>query len=692
MQHAVVGFEFTGDELLEGGFIPFREGLTVVYGLNGAGKTRLIEGMRAALTGVKSEVGLSLLVRLHTPTEQDLNSDSAGGQRAPGVGLLLAIADQFAELDDYSFRDLRLQVADGIINRYIREAFTRDRGSAFDANVPPELVEEVAADRLFLMHPAGTSRLPSWEVWPVADLAGEWVAAEVDRLAHIDDAFDEDDPDGLDVFNEAHWRTPIRWDELLVGSDVRLMPRTVVPYSGQVSPFEKFHGFSISGAIDFGLDVLSSSADPNSDTIAYIGEIVTRATNADPTSPSRSNVEDTLGSLALELEMLATKSIQEMLLDAPEPALGLAPAIRRFSGPAAQWSFRRARSQRLISLDGLSRAERIWAGDAIAEALYWHRRDHLARPGDELRPIVAILDEPESALHRSAEAHTARALVRRATDPRKVVIAATHSPELLDVTDARILEVKRDGGRNGRSIVRELDLNERAALDDLGLTPSDLLRWPRVFLLVEGAHDEALLDAYFGNRLRAARVQILPLRGVTKLPSTIDSRVLFDSTEAHLVALVDNHDPRVINAAWAQALANRQTGTLEAATSALADAINGHEEEARFLREWLTAALRRGLQNRVTPYSLQAKDIIEYVPVGSLIQSHTSWDAVRSEHAVDLEAKKGMPRDFKKWIERRYDVHVTPDLIRTAAQDSASTPAELEQLMKALEAIAQRRD
>lgn len=54
MQHSVVGFEFTHDPLLQGEFLPFHQGLTVRYGLNGAGKTRLAEGMRAALTGVRS--------------------------------------------------------------------------------------------------------------------------------------------------------------------------------------------------------------------------------------------------------------------------------------------------------------------------------------------------------------------------------------------------------------------------------------------------------------------------------------------------------------------------------------------------------------------------------------------------------------------------------------------------------------
>lgn len=739
MKHAVVGFEFTGDPLLEGGFIPFDDGLTVIYGLNGAGKTRLVEGMRAALTGVRSNVGLSLLVRLHKPTERDLQLDSVRGLRTPGTGLLLAIADEFSQPQDYFLDEpLELEVADGIVDRFIRESFADTRPTAWGIDVPQELVEEVAADRLFLMHPAGSARLPSWDVWPVADLAGKWVAGNVDRLIRASDDLDEDD---MDPFHEVYWGTPIRAgaaESLVTRTDDGLAPTSVAAYSGQVSPFQRMLGFSMSGSIDFGLDVLSPSDDPDSDTIAYIGEIVTVAADAeswqwlrdsskqltagDALSSGR-RVADSLNSLdwairqrsddddaepdegmsknfetadllareiATELEMRAAASFQMMLLDSPTPQLALTPTIMRFSRPAAQWSFRRATSRRYIGLEGLSRAERIWAVEAISDALYWHRRDHTARQGDELRHIVSFLDEPEVGLHRSAEAHTARALVEKAKDPRRVVIAATHSPELLDAADARVLEVKRDGGQDGSSVVRELDLHDRTALEDLGLMPSDLLRWPRVFLLVEGAHDEALLDAYFGGRLRAARVQVLPLRGASKLPGTIESRVLFDFTEAHVVALVDNQLPLAISEAWTQALAARQTGTLEAATSTLADSIDGQEEEARFLREWLTSALRHGRETRVTPYSLRAKDIIEYVPVESLVPTHASWDTLRSEHADDLAAKSGMPRDFKKWLERRYKVLVTPDLLRSAARDASRAPVELEQLMKFLEASAQR--
>ena len=662
-------------------------------------------------------------------------------QPTPGAGLLLAIAEKFALAADFeSSADARRYItvskANEIIDRFIGAQFD-ERGA------PAELHDEVAADRLFLMHPAGTAADPGWDVWPVADPAGTQVAEALERLNRADDEVEALawSDDGMDAFHEVYWSTPLRWsaaEKIVTRTSRGLYPNTCVPYSSDVSAFEPYRGFTVQGAIDFGLDVLPATSDPNANTLDYIGEIVILAAASagmweysDKSAPrdsvryalssgwslenARTHIEDQVrsrsssdhtaedaddmstltklvdrlaGEVAVDLEVRAKASIEQMMIDAPTPVLQLTPAITRFSRPAVRWLFRRAEGGRLINFEDLSRAERIWAGAAVTDALYWHRRENSSRSGDELRPVVTILDEPETALHRSAEAHTARALVDRARDPRSIIIAATHSPELLDAREARIIEVKRGGGTRGASVVRELDLADRAALGELGLMPSDLLRWPRVFLLVEGAHDEALLDAFFGDRLRAARVQMLPLRGATKLPGTIDSRVLFEFTGAHLVALVDNQDPQQLGVAWAQALENRASGTLETATAGLADAVLGDGDEARFLREWLTSALRTGVENRVTPFSLKAKDIIEYVPVSALLDTHASWDVLRAEHAAALAARKGAPKDFKKWLEVTYKVAITPDLLREAARCVDRVSHELERLMKTLEAIA----
>ena len=64
----IVGFDFTGDPLLDGDFLPLRPGLTVLYGLNGAGKTRLLRGIRAALLGIADDVEIGMVVRAERHT------------------------------------------------------------------------------------------------------------------------------------------------------------------------------------------------------------------------------------------------------------------------------------------------------------------------------------------------------------------------------------------------------------------------------------------------------------------------------------------------------------------------------------------------------------------------------------------------------------------------------------------------
>lgn len=69
MECAIVGFDFTNDSLLSGSVLELRPGLTVAYGANGAGKTRLLRGMNAALSGVQSDVSIALIVRAQRPSD-----------------------------------------------------------------------------------------------------------------------------------------------------------------------------------------------------------------------------------------------------------------------------------------------------------------------------------------------------------------------------------------------------------------------------------------------------------------------------------------------------------------------------------------------------------------------------------------------------------------------------------------------
>lgn len=82
----------------------------------------------------------------------------------------------------------------------------------------------------------------------------------------------------------------------------------------------------------------------------------------------------------------------------------------------------------------------------------------------------------------------ANALALVPAEPGRCVIVATHSPELLNLPSARHIHTRRE--ETGCSSLVSLKAVDLAALHDLGLSPSDLLRRQRAFLLVEGEHDE----------------------------------------------------------------------------------------------------------------------------------------------------------------------------------------------------------
>ena len=113
--------------------------------------------------------------------------------------------------------------------------------------------------------------------------------------------------------------------------------------------------------------------------------------------------------------------------------------------------------------------------------------------------------------------------------------------------------------------VSELTAVNRSAMPELGLQPSDLLQRSRAFLLVEGLHDEIVLRELIGTELEKLHVVVLPLRGATQLPSVLDSRFLFDFSEAVIIPILDNISPGPMVAAWQEAVVIAATKGTDAA-------------------------------------------------------------------------------------------------------------------------------
>lgn len=728
----IVGFDFSGDAMLRGSRLAFQQGLTVLYGLNGTGKSRMLRGIRGALLGVQNDVNVSLIARaVDTSGITEFTRRTRLRWSPSARPLALALAQELADSDDFTAspgrrsaeRVLTPEAVSAVIRRHIEER-------AGDQH--PQFRSEVLEDRFFILSPSGTEGSPSWSAYAVADSSRPAATALTLAVADASKSFPDGDLDEdkwaeeFDGYVDRLRAVPVlesAAQAFIAHGPVsrRVQPTSVSLYIANEGDLESGAPITLMGDIDFGLDVLDSERDADEATGDYFSRLVAGVLEDDLRldegaefdgtfplgKPARLQIlwrrlddaqrvvaqvllEQTVEAAASQLSQAVSSTLGDVLLDPLVARLEVAPAGLRIGAPSLEWRFHRA-SQDWVNVDlsGLSKAERQWSERAINEAIYWHQRNNDEQRSDKLRPLVYLLDEPESALHRAAEAFMARSLRERAEDPRRALFVATHSPELLDTTDARLIGLQHTRDHNEAS-VRDLDLSQRGALNELGLTPSDLLRWPRVILLVEGLHDQVLLDHYLSSRLRAARIDVLVLRGGTRLPLTVDSQVLFEHTEAHVVGLVDNENAENLRTTWERAQAASVQGDTARAIEIVLDGVPRERPESDFVRDWLTKALERGVDGRITPHALERADVIEYLPVSSLVPGATSWEELTSQHRHERETVRGTAKEFKSWLRITRGVEITEESLRHAAAGTP-VPRDFERLMKTLEAISARR-
>ena len=269
-----------------------------------------------------------------------------------------------------------------------------------------------------------------------------------------------------------------------------------------------------------------------------------------------------------------------------------------------------------------------------------------------------------------------------AQDPRIRALVATHTPELLDLTTARVYEVARESGQRR---VRQLGAVVRENILELGLHPSDLLRRQRGIVLVEGTHDQIVLDVMFGELFRSLRVDVVPVRGATQLtPAKIGW--LFEYTPAHVFVMLDNISTGEVARLWQDATGELAISGLDAATAVLDAAPCLKTDEGKILRQLLQDGLKQGRESRITPHGLSRPDIIDYLPVESLVPGGGNWNELRRRHVVARANKKNVPKDFKRWLSTELQADFGSDAVREAVEASDRIPSDLLRLAKEIEA------
>ena len=754
--------------------ITFGDGVTALYGRNGAGKTWGLNAIRESLAG-RAAAGTHLLVSVADNTEQQIWLYNLLYHRAA--------REQWDESDGplVDFMTIALR-------KWFEEVDRRFPVREGRRDVPEQMIEELARSQYLVLVPTGVTD-QRWDVWVCADPRSTdfpVTATELDRfdqierttstlLGDIDDIIEESpkwqdlasslerqiqecqkattgqpedlsdslqdvltemrkvsgDPTEFELeqaVNDWSFRAPLNWlvtpvagwiwQNESVGDDIgtffedsgrsfQKMQNDGLPMPiarvGQVEEIPwVLHDEAVNEDVDtltarrFAVAMASRLPFGDDERVRLHGRSnpsLTPGTRAQPTVSVTPHLEEWVRDLAAD----ANSILISLLQDGPELSLSLAPPHEWAIAAPLRWTSSRGKVS--VHISELSTAERRWAQVAVRRALdrvskepddpyllyehlhmFWPPRSMRYHPAD-----LVMIDEPETALHRAAERHMALGLDGLTVSGPQVVVA-THSPDVLNQPEACLVHVWRtpDGITAANQMV---DVDLEGSVSELGMVPSDLIGMYRVFLLVEGEHDEIVVRALLSEVLEAARVKIIPMRGGKHLPSTVESQLLFDMTGAHVLALLDNVKAMEIDAVWQEAQERYLAGDADTAITYLAAQFKDRKgDEYKWIATWLSRALSKGVHERLVPYGLAAADIIEYLPVEIIVpKAGKSWRELRDEFETQSH------KNFKDWLQRKYKADTSVPNIRRAAAAVPCVPEEFQSLGYRLREVSSRR-
>ena len=555
-------------------FAPGR--VTVVYGQNGAGKTRLLRAIADAVRGASAE-GTVALFQLIVPNDQIRRiSDNTGSMEDFGAR---------PKQETWSRKAMRTFGEGGLLSAVISRgrAQVGDHGQVGVVLLP-------RADP-----PPGVG--PGWSAYaspvapPPTDFQGlGHVDLEVLELTIVDDL---PEPfcwvDGGDYHAPVAWVTddhpPVRVIDLDQPQDV---------------------------------DTATAAALPD----AYVEDESGTWTRSQAFSEAVKAVE----AKASRLYGLLGPTPVPLRLDIPSPD-------RMFRGESPSW---RTPSQVGwdIPLAELSFAQRRWAEAAILLALTefddrytliladepeagLHRTAAARQPAGILRALDELGGRVEFLLTSHSPYLMAEERVRLLHARRTPAGWATIAPTELDVTGGVATDV---------------------ALDLLGLLHRDLWELTKVFVFVEGPHDAEVLRAFLGDVLNDSRARLVPLGGATQA-SAIAADVYVSMTDVPLVVVFDQVSDAHLTHWYAavDALAEDDTERCDAELSALkSKAKDRGSTEVIGLANLALAARSKGFPlGRIHVVGLSEPDIVCYLPVEFFVEGAESWRTLLGKAATN---------------------------------------------------------
>lgn len=285
--------------------------------------------------------------------------------------------------------------------------------------------------------------------------------------------------------------------------------------------------------------------------------------------------------------------------------------------------------------------------DSTKDAFGYDRRDVILQS-----PTVAVIDEPERGLHASAEATMASAISAIADR----VLVATHSVRFLDEAFkhgmAHLVTRNEMGLPEIRGEFPALSESSQSQLrDDLGVGPGELALLTSVFVLVEGIHDQVLIEHFLQQEFRGQRVQVVPMQGTKSVEDLVTSPFIFVATAAPIVICLDNGRQAALEELLA-ALRNSKNSVDQISL------INRSIDKFKTMEMTAVLGLLRQAVNkdqlwRVNPFFFSHRDILEYIPIRYFSDRFSSWDELdkqflKAQGRTTFQAGDG--RRKKDWM------------------------------------------
>lgn len=666
--YEIMGASVFGPPPIHGAHVDFHSGTTMLYGKNGVGKTRLLEQVTQALRGVGPQG--------RTRTTGALIHVSIESQPADGDNDFVRALYEMLDVDEDACRE------DEYREEFQRAIMARtDSWGEFFADDPmaflayPEL--SISQGFHISLEPEGTSENRSWSVYLSAVLSDEQhreLQTYARASGEANRALFEDANTDLMLALENPFSLAHAKEWYLQPFDVRPVQSAneheyVVLGSSPLDswpsrlpvPMIKL-GRIRRGPAQVFMDSMSTEEIQQKSLLLV-------ASGAGRRNPVVEASDDSDVVIAAGARNAALKAVREanrildLLGDFPfRLRFDIGTPSEWFSGKTPRWvASPRGQEQISIPLHDLSFSQQRWTRFALSLLLYG------AVQG---KPLVIILDEPEQGLHRHLEARLARG-VQQLSDVFKdvTIMGATHSPAFLDVRmGARLLHLTLTGGAETAIMPLEVGVAQKSLDEEserLGITPSDLLSLTRVAVIVEGAHDQIVLEECLSRHIRESGARVFVMRGTEHAAALPDMQFLFAALDAPIIVVLDNVVQSRVAPVWQRAVEAAGAGNGKLAERCLDELLSKTStKEEHALVELGRRAIQLGRLGRIVPFGLQKPDILDYLSPRYFNLNFNDWQACKSA----FHQEKRHDESFKSFVRRKYSGRINAATVREAAR------------------------